>query len=188
MAQHRHAQTVVFADDGYVDSEIKKCLLILAELYQAFKKDCGLDLQLGKCKLYIKGMSLIDARALVRDILNDDPRLRSISYMLQLHDDQSKNVIQVQGVTCVGVPIVCCPSSQKKHWCSTSDRGFIVEPWNTELPLPMIPFTLATAAGSTCLSSPLYCYLVLSFLINPIGASDQAWGAIATIRGLVPEP
>ena len=30
--------------------------------------------------------------------------------------------------------------------------------------------------------------LMLSFFINPIGASDQAWGAIATIRGLVPEP
>jgi hypothetical protein len=30
--------------------------------------------------------------------------------------------------------------------------------------------------------------LVLSFFINPIGASDQAWGAIATVRGLVPEP
>jgi hypothetical protein len=29
--------------------------------------------------------------------------------------------------------------------------------------------------------------LVLSFFINPIGASDQAWGAIATVRGLVPD-
>ena len=32
--------------------------------------------------------------------------------------------------------------------------------------------------------------LVLSFFINPIGASDQAWGAIATftVRVLVPGP
>ena len=30
--------------------------------------------------------------------------------------------------------------------------------------------------------------LVLSSFINPIGASDQAWGAIATVRGLVQEP
>jgi hypothetical protein len=30
--------------------------------------------------------------------------------------------------------------------------------------------------------------LVLSFFINPIGASDQAWGAITTVRVLVPEP
>ena len=30
--------------------------------------------------------------------------------------------------------------------------------------------------------------LVLSFFINQIQASDLAWGAIATVRGLVPEP
>ena len=30
--------------------------------------------------------------------------------------------------------------------------------------------------------------LVLSFYINQIGASDQAWGAITTVRGLVQEP
>ena len=90
-------------------------------LKQAFKEDCGLDLQLGKCKLYITGMSLIDARTLVRDIIyerqrhhlrasisdiiNDEQRLSAISDLLQLHEDQSKNVIQVQRMTCVGVPI-----------------------------------------------------------------------------------
>ena len=50
-------------------------------------------------------MSLTDARTLVTDIINDEPRLSAISDMLQLHEDQSKNVIQVQGITCVGVPI-----------------------------------------------------------------------------------
>ena len=87
------------------DSELKECPSILAELKQAFKEHCGLDLQLGKCKLYIKGMSLTDARTLVTDIINDEPRLSAISDMLQLHEDQSKNVIQVQGITCVGGPI-----------------------------------------------------------------------------------
>ena len=38
--------------------ELKECLLILAELKQAFKDDCGLDLQLSRCNLYIKGMQL----------------------------------------------------------------------------------------------------------------------------------
>jgi hypothetical protein len=68
MARHRQARAVAFADDGYINGEIKACLLILAELKQAFKEDCGLELQLSKCKLYIKGMSLIDARQLVRDL------------------------------------------------------------------------------------------------------------------------
>ena len=38
------------------------------------------------------------------------------------------------------------------------------------------------------LSGDFGAVLVLSFFINPIGASDQAWGAIATVRGLVPQP
>ena len=80
---------------------LRECLLILAEL----KEECGLDLQLGKCKLYIKGTSLADARALVRSIINAEPRWSSISEMLQGHEDQSKNVIQVDSITCVGVPI-----------------------------------------------------------------------------------
>jgi hypothetical protein len=83
----------------------KECLLILAELKQAFKEDRGLELQLSKCKLYIKGMSLSDARQLVRDTIEHEPRLRAIYDMLQVHEDQSKNVIQVEGITCVGVPI-----------------------------------------------------------------------------------
>ena len=59
---------------------------MLAEL----KEECGLDLQLGKCKLYIKGTSLAEARALVRSIINAEPRLSSIPDMLQGHEDQFK--------------------------------------------------------------------------------------------------
>lgn len=36
----------------YIDSELRECLLIPAELKQALKEDCSLDLQLGTCKLY----------------------------------------------------------------------------------------------------------------------------------------
>ena len=79
--------------------------LIAAASLKAFKEDCGLDLQLGKCKLYIKGTSLAEARALVRSIINAEPGLSSISDMLHVHEEQSKNVIQVDGITCVGVPI-----------------------------------------------------------------------------------
>ena len=70
--------------------------LLLAELKQAFKEDCGLELQLSKCKLYIKGMSLSDARQLVRDTIEQEPRLCAFSDMLHVHEDQSKNVIQVE--------------------------------------------------------------------------------------------
>ena len=105
MQRHRQARAVAFADDGYIDADLKEFLLLLAELKQAFKEECGLELQLSKCKLYIKGMSLADARQLVRDTIEQEPRLSAISDMLHVHEDQSKNVIQVEGITCVGVPI-----------------------------------------------------------------------------------
>ena len=80
---------------------LRECLLTLAEL----KEECGLDLQLGKCKLYIKGMALADARALVRSVINAEPRWSSISEKLQVREDQSKNVIQVDRIMFVGMPI-----------------------------------------------------------------------------------
>ena len=46
MHGHMQARAVAFADDWYIDGELEGCLLILAELKQAFKDDCGLDLQL----------------------------------------------------------------------------------------------------------------------------------------------
>ena len=36
---------------------------ILASKKHAFKEDCGLDLQLGKCKMYLKGMPIEEARS-----------------------------------------------------------------------------------------------------------------------------
>ena len=105
MARYEHARALAFADDGYIHSELKDCLLILAELKHAFKEDCGLDLQLGKCKIFLKGMPIEEARSLVRDTIDADHRLHTLSGMLQLHDDQESNVIQVKGITCVGVPI-----------------------------------------------------------------------------------
>jgi hypothetical protein len=65
---------------------LRECLLILAEL----KEECGLDLQLGKCKLYIKCRSLAGAGALVRSIINAEPGLSSISEMLQVHGTSPK--------------------------------------------------------------------------------------------------
>ena len=38
---HRQARAVAFADDGYIDGELKECLLLLAELKQAFKEGPG---------------------------------------------------------------------------------------------------------------------------------------------------
>ena len=72
---------------AYIHSELKDCLLILAGLKHAFKGNCGLDFQLGKCKIYLKGMPMEEARSIVRDTIDADQRLHMLSDMLQLHDD-----------------------------------------------------------------------------------------------------
>ena len=71
----------------------------------AFKEDCGIGLQLGKCQIYLKGMPIEEARSIVRETRDADQRLHTLSVMLQLHDDQESNVIQVDGITYAGVPI-----------------------------------------------------------------------------------
>jgi len=105
MSRYQRARALAFADDGYIHSELKDCLLILAELKHAFKEDCGFDLKLGKCRIFLKGMPIEEARSIVRDTIDADQCQHTLHDMLQLHDDQESNVIQVDGITCVGVPI-----------------------------------------------------------------------------------
>ena len=62
MARHPNARALAFADDGFVRSSLLECLHILAELKHAFKEDLDLDICLPKCKIYIKGLRLKDAR------------------------------------------------------------------------------------------------------------------------------
>ena len=50
-------------------------------------------------------MLIEKARSTVRDTIDADHRLHTLYDMQQLHDDPESNVIQVDGVTCVGVPI-----------------------------------------------------------------------------------
>ena len=80
-------------------------MLILAELKRAFKEDCGLNLKRGKCKIFLKGMPIQETRSSVIRLMLISACTRYIYGMLQLHDDQESNVIQVEAITCVGVPI-----------------------------------------------------------------------------------
>ena len=47
MERYQHARALAFADDGYIHSELKDCLLILAELKHGFIEDCGIRRRLG---------------------------------------------------------------------------------------------------------------------------------------------
>ena len=105
MARHPNARALAFADDGFVRSSLLECLHILAELKSAFKEDLDLDICLPKCKIYIKGARLQDAQEEVRRFLEADPALHCLKEILEIHDDPADNVVQVDGMVCVGVPI-----------------------------------------------------------------------------------
>jgi hypothetical protein len=99
MARHHRARALAFADDGFVRASVVECLQILAELQTAFKDDAKLDICLPKCKLYIKGLTLEEAQEEVLKAVEADPALHSLKDIL--HND----VVQVEGMVCVGVPI-----------------------------------------------------------------------------------
>ena len=105
MDRHLHARGLGFADDGFVRSSLVNCLHILAELKCAFKEDLNLDICLPKCKIYIKGLQLEDARDEVRKLLEANPALHGLKDILEIHEDPANNVVQVDGMVCVGVPI-----------------------------------------------------------------------------------
>ena len=105
MDRHPRARALAFADDGFVRTDLFECLHILAELKRAFKEDLDLDICLPKCKIYIKGLGIEDAREEVRRLMDADPAIHGLKDILEIHDDPSNNVVQVDGMVCVGVPI-----------------------------------------------------------------------------------
>ena len=105
MKRHPRARGLAFADDGFVRSSIVDCLHIWAELKGGFKDDLNLDTCLPKCRLYIKGLTLEEAREEVRKLLEANPELQGLKDILEIHDDPANNVVQVDGMVCVGVPI-----------------------------------------------------------------------------------
>ncbi len=69
----------------------------------AFKEDTKLDICLPK--LYIQGLSLDDTREEVHKTVEADAALFGLKDIISIHDDPAKNVVQVDGMVCVGVPI-----------------------------------------------------------------------------------
>ena len=78
---------------------------------------------------------------MVRDTINADQRLHTLSDMLQLHDDQERNVIQVDGITCEGVPIGSRTLSQ--HGSKTAAKVDHVRK------LQVLSLTSASSSSST---------------------------------------
>ena len=104
MTRHPNARTVAFADDGFVNDTLQSALHIWAELRHAFKEDDDVMMQLTKCTLLVQGVaSLQEARQKVRECMDADPALHSLREIFD--KEKGKDVIQVEGIKRVGVPI-----------------------------------------------------------------------------------
>ena len=100
MTRYERARALAFSDDGFVRAALIDCLHILEELKRAFKEDADLDVCLPKCKIYIKGLNLPDAREEVQKIMEEDPALFDLKDILAVLDDSFNNVVQVDGMVC----------------------------------------------------------------------------------------
>ena len=110
MGQYPSARAAAFADDGFVRDTLLTVLRILAALKHAFKEDLGMELTLPKCKVLIPGLSQEDANDAIRSVIASHDELSSLQDMvsdeaLARHFMTIQDVVKVDGLTCVGVPI-----------------------------------------------------------------------------------
>jgi len=105
MTRNPQARAVAFADDGFVYDSLTSVLHIWVQLSHAFKNDADLAMQLGKCRLLVQGnFTREEARAKVLQIIDGDDALSSLRSLIA-EVDGPNDVIQVDGITGVGVPI-----------------------------------------------------------------------------------
>ena len=115
MGHYPSARAAAYADDGFVRDTLLTVLRILAALKHAFKEDLGMELTLPKCKVLIPGLSQEDANDAIRSVISSHAELSSLQDMVS---DEAlarhfvgdrpmtiQDVVKVDGLTCVGVPI-----------------------------------------------------------------------------------
>ena len=172
MGRFAEARGLAFADDGFVRASLFDCLHILAELKLAFKEDAGLDICLPKCKIYLNELGLDEARDKVKTII-DEHHLDSIRDILD------KDVVQVEGMVCVGVPI---GSPQFVQAFVTEKTTVIMEDVKKLQILtdPLIHFELVRFCHNTRLS-------YLSRNLSPEVMTDMAGGVQSVDQTIVDE-
>jgi hypothetical protein len=105
MGRSPQDRAVAFADDGFVYDSLSFALHIWVKSSHAFKNDANLAMQLDKCKLYVQeNFTREEARAKVLQIIDGDDALSSLRPLIAKVDGPN-DVIQVDGIKGVGVPI-----------------------------------------------------------------------------------
>ena len=64
-----------------------------------------MDLQLRKCKIYMKGHTIEEARRKVRDCIESHEALHCLRDLLHESGNPADDPIQVDGIKCVGIPV-----------------------------------------------------------------------------------
>ena len=72
------------ADDGYINAPLSVALRILVDLKQVFKEDAGLELNMLKTQLLVKGISNHDAYSAAKGFFENDACLSSIKDTITL--------------------------------------------------------------------------------------------------------
>ena len=115
MGQYPSARAAAYADDGFIHDTLITVLRILAALKHAFKEDLEMELTLPTCKVLIPGLSQEDDHDAIRSVVSSHDELSSLRDMISeealachLVGDRHmtiQDVVKVDGLTCVGVPI-----------------------------------------------------------------------------------
>ena len=96
---HQDACALAYADDGYIKAKLSVALEVLSDVKHVLKEDAGLDLNLDKTKILVKGISAANAHAAVQHMINADLSLEHLSPLL------SPASFVVDGYIGLGVPI-----------------------------------------------------------------------------------
>ena len=115
MRRYPSARAAAYADDGFIHDTLITVLRILAALKHAFKEDLEMELTLPTCKVLIPGLSQEDDHDAIRSVVSSHDELSSLRDMISeealachLVGDRHmtiQDVVKVDGLTCVGVPI-----------------------------------------------------------------------------------
>ena len=179
MGQYPSARAAAYADDGVVYDKLLTVLRTLAALKHAFKEDLGMELTLPKCKVLIPGLSQEDANAAIRLVISSHADLSSLQDMVSdealarhLVGDRPmtiQDVVKVDGLTCVGVPIGT--SAFMRGWAGVKLRDQIQDLQKLRLMSdPLIHYHLVRFCG---LARPGYmCRTLPPELMRDAGIAD----------------
>ena len=100
LAKHQQdACAIAYADDGYIKAKLSVALEILSDLKQVFRDDAGLDVNVFKTQILVKGITADVAHKAAHDIIATTPALSHLSPML------TPGSFTAEGYVGLGVPL-----------------------------------------------------------------------------------